>query len=230
MDNSNGYRGAQDPNSATSDFNERDFHIRQVLSQAEHMTLVRIVSVTNNGGLSAVGFVDVTPLVLQVDGNGNPVDHNTIHGLPYFRLQGGTRAVIIDPEVGDIGYAVFADRDISTVKATKDAALPGSRRRNDMADGVYVGGVLNGVPTSVIRMQGDDIHAECPGKFIVTAAGGTEIHSPTIALDGAITQGGGGTYPATFTSSTFTHNGKNIGATHVHSGVQPGAGNSGQPV
>ena len=32
------------------------------------------------------------------------------------------------------------------------------------------------------------------------------------------------------TSSTLKHNGKNIGSTHAHSGVQAGTGNTGQPV
>jgi hypothetical protein len=39
-----------------------------------------------------------------------------------------------------------ADRDISTVKSTKAAALPGSRRQFDIADGVYAGGCLNVAP------------------------------------------------------------------------------------
>lgn len=235
MDNSNGYRGAQNPNSATSPFNERDFHIRQILAQTNIGTLCRVVAVANVGDLAPVGLIDVQPMVLQRDGNMQPVDNNIIHDVPYMRLQGGTRAVIIDPVVGDIGIVVFADRDISTVKATKKDALPGSERRNDMADAMWVGGVLNGTPTSVLRMKGDDIYMKCPGKFIVEAAGGTEIHSPTIQLDGVLTQGSG-TYPGTatfsnsvsFTGAAVTHNGKNIGSTHTHP-VTTAPGTTGTP-
>lgn len=32
-----------------------------------------------------------------------------------------------------------------------------------------------------------------------------------------------------FTSDSFTHNGKNVGATHRHGGVEPGSGNTGEP-
>lgn len=32
------------------------------------------------------------------------------------------------------------------------------------------------------------------------------------------------------TAPSLTHNGKNVGATHLHGGVQPGAGNTGQPI
>lgn len=235
MDNSNGYRGAQNPNSAASEFNERDFQIQQAIALMNIGTLCRVVSVSNAGELAPVGFIDVQPMVLQRDGSMNPVPNNIIHGVPYMRLQGGTRAVIIDPVEGDIGIVVFADRDISTVKATGKDSLPGSFRRNDMADALWVGGVLNGTPTSVLRFQGNDVHVQCPGKFIVDAQGGTEIHSPTIALDGVLTQGTG-TYPGTatfsnsvaFTGASVTHHGTNIGDTHKHP-VTTAPGTTGNP-
>ena len=82
-------------------------------------TLVQVVAVTNDGGVEPVGFVDVHPMVAQVDGKGQPTPHGVIYGLPYIRVQGGSNAVILDPQVGDIGLAVFCAQDISKVKATK---------------------------------------------------------------------------------------------------------------
>lgn len=120
-------------------------------------TLVRVEACTNDGELSPVGFVDVTPLVNQVDGAGNPTPHVTIFGLPYSRFQGGTSAIILDPQAGDIGVAVFASRDISKVKSTKAQANPGSLRTYDFADGIYLGGLLNGTPTQYIRFTDSGI-------------------------------------------------------------------------
>ena len=57
---------------------------------------------------------------------------------------------LIDPTQGDIGLAIFADRDISSVRANRAQANPGSYRRFDMADGVYIGGILNGMPTQTV--------------------------------------------------------------------------------
>ena len=94
------------------------FLISQALNRVSTATLVKVVSVTNAGGLSPVGFVDVQPLVNQLDGAGNAVPHGVLHRLPYFRLQGGADAVILDPKVGDIGMAAFANRDISLVKTS----------------------------------------------------------------------------------------------------------------
>jgi hypothetical protein len=45
--------------------------------------------------------------------------------VPYFRVQGGADAIIIDPKVGDLGIAVFCSRDITGVKRSKEAS--GSR-------------------------------------------------------------------------------------------------------
>ena len=85
---------------------------------------VRVESVTNDGGVSPIGRVSIRPLVQQVDGEGNATDHGIINNVPYFRIQGGANAVIMDPEVGDIGMALFADRDISAVKASGQSSPP----------------------------------------------------------------------------------------------------------
>jgi len=96
------------PTDSYSAYNATSFMIKQIVARINTATLVQIKSVTNSGGVSPVGSVDVLPLVNQVDGAGNPTEHVTVYGLPYVRIQGGTNAVIIDPKVGDIGIAVFA--------------------------------------------------------------------------------------------------------------------------
>lgn len=141
--NASGYQGAETAHSASTSFNSLHFLAQQVVNKVSTATLVKIVKVSNEPGhLGPIGTVDVLPLVNQVDGWGNATKHQTIHKLSYNRYHGGRNAVIIDPEVGDIGLAVFADRDISSVKAKQDQANPGSMRRFDMADGIYTGRTL----------------------------------------------------------------------------------------
>lgn len=212
-DSSNGYAGARDPSSSTSQFNALSFLVNQILNARNIATLVQIKAVTNSGGLSPVGFVDVVPLVSQLDGHKNAVPHGIVHNIPYFRLQGGTSAIILDPQVGDIGLAVFADRDISAVKASRAAANPGSGRRSDKADGLYVGGFLNGTPAQYVQFSAGGIAMVSPTAINLTA--------PTVALNA-------GTSVA-INSPSFTHNGKNVGSTHTHGGVVPGGGTSGGP-
>ena len=132
VDNAFGYRGSQRPTSGTSPFNEQSFLVWQILRTIAGARLVEVKAVTNAGSVSPVGFVDVLPLVNQLDGSDNAMPHGVIHNLPYFRLQGGANAVIIDPQVGDIGVAIVEDRDISSVKANRGPANPGSKRIFDI--------------------------------------------------------------------------------------------------
>lgn len=153
----NGLPGFQYPESGTSDFNSQHFLINSILSRVNTVTLVKVIKCTNNDAVSPVGFVDIQPLVNQVDAVGNIVPHGIIYNCCYFRMQGGTNAIIIDPKVGDIGIACFADRDISSVQINKKQSNPGSSRRFDMADGIYLGGVLNGTPTNYILFNSSGI-------------------------------------------------------------------------
>ena len=164
-----GYKSIAKPETPGSDFNAISFLIRQILSQANSAMLVQVKAVTNAGELAEVGFVDVQPMVHMLDGYGHPWEHTTIYHIPYLRIQGGTDAIILDPKEGDIGVAVFADKDISSVKANKAASNPGSSRRNDMADGLYMGGFLNGIPTQYIAFSASGIDILSPTKITCTA-------------------------------------------------------------
>lgn len=226
MDSQFGYQGTKKPTDGSSEYNALRFLMQSMLATLRTATLVRIVSCTNGGGLSPVGFVDVQPLVNQLDGFGNAVPHVTVYRLPYLRIQGGANAVIIDPQPGDIGVAVFADRDISSVKATKAQANPGSARMFDMADGMYVGGMLNGTPAQYVQFTDGGINVVSPAKITLSA--------PVIELDGQLVQGQGGhggdavlQGPVTVVED-LTAAGVSV-STHTHGGVQPGSSNTAEP-
>jgi len=151
-----------------SEHNVRQFHIERMLSRMSTATLVKVTKVTNTGTVEKTGSVDVQPLVNMQDGLGKNFKHVTAYNLPYFRLGSGDKAVIMDPKVGDIGLAVFADRDISTVKSTRKQGPPGSWRRFSMADGMFIGLYLGDKPTCYVRFTDDD-------QIIVTPDDGTTI-------------------------------------------------------
>jgi hypothetical protein len=214
--------GQQQPTSAGSQFNAISFIIQQLTGQMATAALVQVKAVTNAGGLAPSGMVDVQPMVSQIDGAGNGTPHGTINGLPYFRIQGGANAVIIDPQVGDIGIAVFASTDISAVKATKAPATPGSRRRFDWADGLYIGGLLNGEPSQYIQFSEDGISIKSSSKITltdgagsiivlnndntgeITASGGLTINS-NLQVNGQVVATGEGTFNGSHTVSQHTH-------------------------
>lgn len=177
MGDDRGYVGYANESSDASELNRMSFVIERILARVSTATLVVVKAVTNPGGVGPVGTVDVQPLVSQLSGDGKATPHGTIYEIPYMRLQGGTNAVIIDPKVGDIGICVFASRDISSVKANKAVANPGSRRRFDMADGLYLGGVLNGTPEQYVRVSGE----------------GIELHADLVTVSGSLSVGTGAT-------------------------------------
>lgn len=166
--NQQGYPGQQTLFTNNTDGQNHRFMVEQILARSNHVALVQVKAVTNKGEVKEVGSVDVQPMVKMTDGDGNAFDHGTINGLAYFRYQGGHKAVILDPKVGDIGVAVFADRDISNVKKTKKVSTQGSWRRNDFADGIFFPCVLGGKPTCYVQFTDDD-------HVIVSPDNGTTI-------------------------------------------------------
>lgn len=111
--------------------------------------------------------VDVKPLVMQLAADDTAIEHSVIHGLPFFRLQSGGSAIIIDPSVGDIGLCVFASNDITGVKNTGKESPPLSYRRFDYADGIYIGGLLNIAPTQFIKFEAGKITITTPELDII---------------------------------------------------------------
>ncbi len=155
------------PADYSSEIGRLQFVINGALSGIRTAMPVKVVAVSNNGGVSPIGTVDVQPLVSMLDGSGNAWEHGIIHNVPYMRIQGGGNAIIIDPVIGDIGIATVCDRDISTVQKTKKVAAPGSLRKNDMSDMVYLMTIISSVaPTQYIQFDSSGIHIK--GNVTIT--------------------------------------------------------------
>lgn len=169
-----------------SKFNQNSFMVEQLLALVRTATLVQVQKCTNAGELAAVGTVDVLPLVNMTDGLGTSSEHGTLYKLPYCRVQGGLNAIIIDPQPGDIGVAVFADRDISAVKKTKKRSNPGTRRRHSMGDGIYLFGVLNAQPNQYVQFNQNGITiADKNGNKIEMSSNGikfTDCNSQVVEM------------------------------------------------
>lgn len=140
------------PADAASEVGRMDYIIRSALSGVRTAIPVKVISVTNSGGVSAIGKVSVQPLVSAVDGNGQAWEHGIIHNVPYMRIQGGSNGVILDPAVGDVGIASVCDRDISTVKNTGAVSAPGSNRKNDLSDMVYLMTIIGAAPVNTFNL------------------------------------------------------------------------------
>lgn len=169
MDRVNGLGGIEHQQ---SDFDLIRFIARQEMNGLATTTLVEVVAVEAD-------TVDVKPLVKQVDGAGNGIDHGIIHGLPIHAIRAGACVIRIKPRVGDIGAALFCHSDISGVKANKAASVPGSGRRYDWSDGLYLGGFLPKTEaTSIIEIDADDNVSISAPVVKVAVSDAVEITGP----------------------------------------------------
>jgi hypothetical protein len=249
----------QQPTSAANDWAATLFVVNQILAGKATAGLVRVIACTNAGGIVPVGTVDVELLVNQVDGQGgSPTQHGPMYSLPYFRLQGGTFAAIIDPQPGDIGLAVFCMRDSTAAFAAKGPASPASADVMGFNSGMYFGGFLNATPTDYVAfVPGQGIKVVSPTAVTVQAPTVTvnastkaQVTSPDIELTGNTTvtgtltvtgaaalegglavSGGSGTNTVAGTLSAtvdVTANGKSL-HNHVHGGVTTGSGSTAPP-
>lgn len=218
-----GHPGQQGLTDNLTDYTVMQFLIEQTLARVRTATLVRVTAVeVPNDGLAPVGFVDAVPIVKQMDGAGKAFPHGTVFNLPYFRMQGGANAVICDPKAGDVGVAVICDRDISSVKATRAEAGPGSRRRFGLADGLFFGGMLNVKPTCYVRIKDELIEMTpdegvtsltlTPGKIRLVAAE-IDVHATTILKTDA---NGNGTEITAATRTDYV-----VGSTNTTQPIHP---------
>ena len=173
-----GYLPQRRVSSGNTPFNALTFFLAQALGRVNTATLVKVVAVHIESRTGPVGTVDVQPLVDMADGAGQAQPHTTVFGIPYLRIQGGAAAVIVDPVEGDIGFCVFADRDISKVKASGDHAPAGSDRRFDYADGFYLGGwnASSAAPSRYLLVDEASIEIVHPSAV--------HMETPTFTLDG----------------------------------------------
>lgn len=214
MTTSSSYPVLNRADATASDFNTLNRVIARLLATRRTVVVVQVKAVTGTG-LNPVGFVDVQPMVHQQNAAGAVTPHGVLYQVPYFRLQGGSRAVIVDPLEGDIGLALVADRDIFNVKTARSAAAPGSCRQHNMADALYLGGFLNTTPQEYIWLHDGGVTLKTQGKIDITAQsltlnGDAEINGSLTVSKEATAQG--------------------ISVTqHTHPGVQPGSGMTGVP-
>ena len=178
-------KGMRDIYTGNSQANALSFLVKMMLAEVNTALPVRVISATADGHGEPAGRVSVKSLICQRDGYNNALPMAEMFELPYMRYQGGKVAVICDPMPGDIGLAVFAQRDSSNVQAGIAASVQaGSFRAFDMADGFYIGGFLNQPPEVWIELMQD-------GNIEINAPAKVKIVSPEVEITGHLTIGNG---------------------------------------
>ena len=241
--------GQMTPMDTTEMHNVIRFIVSQMFGTISTVRLVKVTAVhPGAGNPPAMGTVDVQPLVNMIDGNSNATEHKVVNGIPVVRLAAGSNAFVIDPVVGDIGLLLVCDRDISAVKENKDLSNPSSFRKFNMADGIYLGGILGDAPGRYFQFKSDGNFklADAAGNVLETGPTGFVL-TGNVLINGQLAFGGGiGTIAGIVNMTTVNVSGQvtaNIvqaplvttpgGITlngHHHGGVTTGVGNTGPAV
>ncbi len=197
MDNT--VKSNQKEGSSSSLYNQIEFFTENLIKSTVNTALpVKVVGVEANG-VDITGYVNVIPLVQSYDNFGNAIPANTIFKVPYCRIQGGKACLIIDPVIGDKGIAIFSQQDITNLG--DNPQKPFTLRCFDMADALYIGGILNQAPSVYVELTQDDTieiiapnsvniktencSVECSSCSIESET--TEIKSTTCTLESEIT-------------------------------------------
>ena len=176
--------------------------INNLIANIHTMMPVKILSVTvPPDSLAPIGRCEVLPLVQQIDGSNNVYPMGKIINVPYLRVQGGSNAIVIDPQVGDVGLCGFCERDISIVKRTGELSAPDTRRKYDINSAVYMFTMMSGAPTQYIHFKSSGID--------IKSTGIVNINGLNILPDGTLVTKDGDTVDK-----------------HSHGGVQSGGSNT----
>ncbi len=118
-------------------------------------------------------------------------------------------------QAGDLGWIKANDRDISLFLQHLRNSAPNTARLHSFEDSMFF-------PDSMFRSV--TIDPEDADNVVLQSLDGTQrvsIWPDKVKITATAIE---------LVSTTLTHNGKNIGDTHEHSGVQPGSGNTGPPI
>jgi len=178
--------------------------INNLIANIHTMMPVKILSVTVPADeLAPIGRCEVLPLVQQIDGSNNVYPMGKIVNVPYLRVQGGSNAIVIDPQVGDVGLCGFCERDISIVKRTGELSAPDTRRKYDINSAVYMFTMMSGAPTQYIHFKSSGIDIKTTGDLningLIIKADGTLVTKDGDTVDkhshGGVQSGGSNTSP-----------------------------------
>ncbi|AIN64438.1 TPA: Gp138 family membrane-puncturing spike protein [Providencia stuartii] len=157
--------------------------------------------------------------------------------VPVGFYRGGGFCVTVPVREGDEGLVIFAERCIDGWYVSGKQSQPLDHRFHDLSDAFFLpqgSSQPNKIPnyssdslslqtddgSTFIRMQSGKImikgDIEHQGNYQLT---GNALIKGNHSVNGNSESSGG----------TLKHNGKNIGDTHTHSGVQTGGGNTGGP-
>lgn len=150
------------------------------------------------------------PLIAVLTTTGAGVQRATLASVPVFQYGGGGFLLSFPLKAGDLGWIVANDRDISTFLQSYSASTPNTVRKCKFSDAVFYPDAMKDF--TIAGTDTDNAVFQNLSGSVKVSLGTSKltIAAPNIEM----------------LSTTLTHNGINIGATHVHPQDADSAGNA----
>lgn len=190
------------------------FILTKFLQGVDDMLPARIVAYDR-----ATNRAQVQPLISIVTTTNQRVEKAQIASVPVLQLGGGGFVLSFPLNAGDLGWIKANDRDISLFLQSKSSAPPNTQRKHSFEDALFI-------PDTMLRQVTIDPEDEeavtlqsLDGSIkIALHSDSISIKSPMINMDSTLNVSG----DVIASGISLVH--------HVHSGVQSGSNNSGEPV
>jgi hypothetical protein len=194
----------------------------EALANVHTATIARVTSV-------GATTINCQPIIARVV-EGVPVQLPEFINVPPVFLNGGGSYTAYPIQPGDYALLIFTERCFDNWYNGVDGSPPADFRMHDYSDGFALVGIVPAagaipIPVDVVKRVGD---SEVEGDY---------QHTGNYSIDGNLTvNGDGGGGVINLTNTTINLIGGDIIADgislkeHIHSGVQPGSGNTAEPV
>ena len=163
----------------------------------------------------ATNRATVRHLIQMVGSDGEAVDRANIASVRVMQPGNSAFNISLPIKPGDKGWIMAADRDISTFQQGLEKGAPNTARMHSFQDGVFMPDAMSNGDAPAGQGDRVVIGANDGSCFLAFDANGFEFVGPFGTLS--------------LTAAGIIHNGKNIGATHTHGGVELGPSNTDVP-
>jgi len=175
------------PELGGTELSDAVFIAKQIIMHVRTLTHVKVTAVYPGNYNPTPTFVDVTPVIDQVNSEGTRQQHGTIYRIAVPRIHNGSSAILMDPVVGDVGPMWVSDRDHSQMIANNGGrSAPGSGRIMSLADGLFMGSLFAQNPTNYTDLRNGN-HNSTSTKVVSHNVSGPDAKIADTATSGSTT-------------------------------------------
>lgn len=203
-----------------------DATIRQVKKELNCVKIGVIQSFDADKQEVTVKIAQTQVTSIDKDGTRTLADYPLLMRCPVFFPSGGGLTLTFPIAAGDECIVLFNDRQLDNWLTSGAGLPPTIGRLHDISDGIALVGLrsnpraLNDVSTTDVELRNDEGTVKfsfgAGGAVNIIAPGGVNIVAPQVTVTGDVIAGS--------MSETISL------LDHIHSGVVPGGGNTGEPV